>query len=212
MKFYFAHIQVGSNFGQKSKKKNVKNLIYIFVSFVILSCNGQSKTEVKKAKEKQNADLNLTITYPKTKSREIAKTWKSVNAIQKDWIKVEKDRDGYLIYQPCDGKTETIKLEGARITINWKIENPQKFDLEKFTRLTENNAFRADGYDSEKKIGFEIKARIVDYKNGIVLWEFNGNRWLMTPKENYKTFRIVKNNCETEKKKEIDFFPIEDYK
>jgi hypothetical protein len=34
----------------------------------------------------------------------------------------------------------------------------------------------------------------------------------MTPKENYKTFRIVKNNCETEKKKEIDFFPIEDYK
>jgi hypothetical protein len=84
VKFYFAYIQVGSNFGQKSKKKNMKNLIYIFVSFVILSCNGQSKTEVKKAKEKQNADLNLTITYPKSKSREIAKTWKSVNAIQKD--------------------------------------------------------------------------------------------------------------------------------
>ena len=208
----FRQTDVGSNFGQKSKKKNMKNLINIFVSFVILSCNGQSKTEIKKANEKQNAELDLTITYPKINRREIAKTWKSLNVIQKDWIKVEKDKDGYLIYQPCDGKTETIKLEGAHLTINWKIENPQKFDLTKFTRLSENNAFRADGHDSENKMGFEIKARIVDYKNGIVLWKFNGNRWLMTPIENFKTFRIVKINCETEKKKEIDFLPIENYK
>ena len=187
----------------------MKNLVYIFVSLIILSCNGQSKTQDKKTNEKQKAELDLTITYPKINHREIPKTWKSLNAIQKDWIKVEKDKDGYLIYQPCDGKTETVKLEGARLTINWRIEDSQKFELEKFTRLTENNAFRADGHDVENKIGFEIKARIVDYKNGIVLWEFNGNKWLMTPKENFKSFRIIKNNCKTQKKKELDFLPIE---
>ena len=66
-----------------------------------------------------------------------------------------------------------------------------------------------DAYDIKNKIGFEIKAKIIDNKNGIVLWEFNGNKWLMTPKENFKSFRIVKNNCETEKRKELDFLPIE---
>lgn len=189
----------------------MKNLIYIVVSFVILSCNEQTKIEDTNPNEKQNTELDLTTTYPKTNNREIAKTWKSLKAIQKDWIKVEKDKDGYLIYQPCDGETETIKLEGARLTINWRFEDAQIFELEKFTRLAKNDAFRADCYDVKNKIGFETKAKIVDYKNGIALWEINGNRWLMTPKENFKSFRIIKNNCETEKKKELDFLPIENY-
>jgi hypothetical protein len=187
----------------------MKNLIYIFVSFVILSCNGQTKIETKKNNEKQNTKLDLTITYPKTNYREIAKTWKSLKAIQRDWIKVEKDKDGYLIYQPCDGETETVKLEGTRLTIKWRFEETQVFELEKFTRLTKNNAFRADAQDVVNKIGIEIKAKIVDYKNGIVLWEFNDNKWLMTPKNNLKSFRIIKNNCVTEKKKELEFLPIE---
>lgn len=181
----------------------MKILLYIFFSFILIPCNGQSKIQ------KENSELDITTTYPKINLSQIPKTWKSLNAIQKDWIKVEKDKDGYLIYQPCDGKTETVELEGANLTINWRIENSQKLELEKFTRLTSNNAFRADGHDIENKIGFEITAKIVDYKNGIVLWEFNGNKWLMTPKENFKSFRIIKNNCKTEKKKELDFLPIE---
>ena len=59
---------------------------------------------------------------------------------------------------------------------------------------------------------FEIQAKIVDYKNGIVLWDFDGTKWFMTPKENYAKFRIIKNNCKTEKIKELDFLPIEYYK
>ena len=188
----------------------MKNIIYVFISIVILSCNGQNKVEEKKINEKQNTELDLTITYPKIKLTEIPKTWKSLDAIQKDWIKVEKDKDGYLIYQPCDGETETLKLDG-RLTLNWRFEDTQTFELEKFTRLTKNDAFRADCYDVENRIGFEIKVKIVDNKNGIALWEINGNKWLMTPKENIKSFRIIKNNCETEKKKELDFLPIENY-
>ncbi len=182
----------------------MKNLIYVFITFILLSCTGQTKIN-----ENENTNFNITTTYPKINLRKIDKTWNSLNAIQKDWIKVEKDKNGYLIYQPCDGETETIQNEGAQLTINWRIENSQKFELEKFTRLTENNAFRADAYDIKNKIGFEIKAKIIDNKNGIVLWEFNGNKWLMTPKENFKSFRIVKNNCKTEMRKELDFLPIE---
>ena len=103
-------------------------------------------------------------------------------------------------------------MGSGRLIINWRFEDAQTFELEKFTRLTKNDAFRADCYDVENRIGFEIKAKIVDYKNGIVLWEFNGNKWLMTPKENFKSFRIINNNCETGKEKELEFLPIVDYK
>lgn len=178
----------------------MKNLIYIFILFNVLSCKGQSKT----------TELDITTTYPKINLRKIPKTWKNLSAIQKEWIKVEKDKDGYLIYEPCDGNTETIKFENGTININWRIEG-EKYSYEKFTRITGNNSFRLDAYGIENKKSFEINAKIVDSKNGIVLWEFDGVKWLMTPKENYKSFRIVKNNCETEKKPELEFLPIDNY-
>ena len=96
----------------------MKNLIYVFITFILLSCIGQTKIN-----ENENTNFNITTTYPKINLRKIDKTWNSLNAIQKDWIKVEKDKNGYLIYQPCDGETETIQIEGAQLTINWRIEN-----------------------------------------------------------------------------------------
>lgn len=184
----------------------MRNIIHFFILINIFTSNAQTKTS--DTINYKNIEQDITITYPKVNLRKIEK-WKSLNAIQKEWIKVEKDKEGYLIYEPCDGNTETIKIEGARLTINWRIENPQKLELEKFTRLTKNDAFRADAHDYENKKEFEIKAKIVDYQNGIVLWEFDDIKWLMTPKENYTSFRIVKNNCKTEKKKELEFLPIE---
>lgn len=183
----------------------MKCIVYFFLLWIVLPCNGQSNCQQQN--EKNNTPIGSITTYPKTNQRGIPKTWKSLVAIQKDWIKVERDQKGYLIYQPCDGKTETIQLNGGRLTINWRIEDAQQFELEKFTRLIGNDAFRADAYDSKNKVGFEINVAIIDYKNGIVLWEFNGNKWLMTPKQNYKSFRIIKNNCKNEKKKELDFLP-----
>ena len=189
----------------------MKNLAYIFILLNLFFCNGQSTNKKVENKQIENLALNITTTYPKINQRKISKTWKSLNAIQKEWIKVEKDKDGFLIYEPCDGNTETIKFENGNILINWRIEG-EKFNYEKFTRKTGNTSFRLDASGIESKQNFEINAKIVDYKNGIVLWEFDGIKWFMTPRENYKSFRIIKNNCETEKKNELEFKPIEDYK
>ena len=183
----------------------MKNLFYLFIYLNVLFCNGQS--DDKKVESNKN-ELDITTSYPKINLRKIPKTWKSLNAIQKEWIKIEKDENGFLIYEPCDGNTETIKFENGNIEINWRIES-EKYNYEKFTRIAGNSSFRLDANGIENKKSFEIKAKIVDYRNGIVLWEFNGQKWFMTPKENYKSFRIVKNNCETEKKKELEFLDIE---
>lgn len=180
----------------------MKLIIYISIFLGFFSCDGQSKVE------KEKPELDITLTPPQSDLRKIPQTWESLNAIQKEWVKVEKDKDGYLIYKPCDGNTETIKLENQGISINWRLEG-QTYYFEKFTRITGNSSFRLDAYDTNNEEGFEIKARIVDAENGIVLWEFDGVKWLMTPKENYMNFRTLKNNCETEKKSELSFLPIE---
>lgn len=184
----------------------MRNIIHFFILINILTCNAQTRTS--DTINSKNIEQDITITYPKINLRKIEKNWKSLNAIQKEWIKVEKDKEGYLIYEPCDGNTETIKFENGSININWRIEG-EKYNYEKFTRMTGNNSFRLDAYIIESQKSFEVSAKIVDSENGIVLWEFDGVKWLMTPKENYKSFRIVKNNCKTEKKKELEFLPIE---
>ena len=55
----------------------------------------------------------------------------------------------------------------------------------------------------------EIKATIFDYKKGLVLWEINGDKQLMTPIENSINFRHIKNNCPDEKRNELKFDSIE---
>ena len=199
-----------------------KKLQFIFSGVILLSIllgisikkvfNKDNKNyQIEKIERKEN-ELNLTTTYPKVHNKEISDTWKNRNLIQKEWIKVEKDKDGYLIYEPCDGVPERIKFEKGNLIINWRIEKKQIFEYDKFTRLIGNKAFRLDAIDVENKIRFEIKASIIDSKNGIVLWEFDNRKWLMTPIENIKKFRIIKNNCETGKKNELQFLPTENYK
>lgn len=155
-----------------------------------------------------NSQNDVTVTYPQKQSPSIPKTWKSLQAIQKEWVKVEQDKDGYLIYEPCDGSTEKISFINSGIKISWRLEESQNYSYEKFTRLIGNKAFRMDAYDPVTKSWFEIKVKIIDSNKGIVLWEFKNTKWLMTPLKNYKRFRIIKNNCAGDKKKELRFLPI----
>lgn len=199
-----------------------KKLQFIFGGIIMLSIllglsikkifNDDNKNYQIEKKESKKNELSLTITYPETNNRAIPETWQNLKSIQKEWIKVEKDKDGYLIYEPCDGLTERIKFEKGNLIINWRIEKKQIFEYDKFTRLIGNKAFRLDAKDVENKIGFEIKASVLDFKNGIVLWKFDNKKWLMTPIENIKKFRVIKNNCETGKKTEMEFLPTENYK
>lgn len=149
---------------------------------------------------------SITITYPTIKNKGIPASWSSLKAIQNDWIKIEKDSLGYLIYDPCDGGTPTIHLENGHLTINWQLEG-ESSSIDKFTRIKGNNAFRLTAY--RDNIGFDVYCKIYDAKKGIVFWEFEGQKWFMTTIENARAFRTVHNNCPFEKKHELEFEPIE---
>ena len=174
---------------------NILKSIFLFIIFS--STYGQNK----------NDKQDIIVTEPKSTNTKIHQTWKSLSAIQKEWIKVEKDKNGYLIYDPCDGSNPTIKFDKGYLVINSTLES-DKFSFEKFTRITGNKSFRLDAYNKENKTWFEIKAKIIDNKNGIVLWELSNVKWLMTPIENRDKFRQIKNNCPREKKSELKFLPV----
>ncbi|MFC4212959.1 carboxypeptidase-like regulatory domain-containing protein [Pedobacter lithocola] len=149
--------------------------------------------------------LDLTTTLPKSENRKIPKTWESLNAIQKDWIEVKKDEKGYLIYEPCDGVTRRITLKDGNLYIQFQMEQAYKFYIDKFTRIIGNESFSLDAYEESTQTGFRVSAKIIDADNGLVLWQFNKEKWLMTPIENAANFRKIKNNCPNEKRGELHF-------
>lgn len=169
----------------------------------------ESKTEQKKAisndVKKDSVQGTITVTQPKSGSRKIPKNWKSLSQIQQNWIEVKKDKDGYLIYEPCDGYTRNISLKNGSLYIQFQNEPTYKFSYDKFTRIIGNKSFRLDAYEESTQTGFPLSAEIIDSENGLVLWEFNDEKWLMTPIENSDKFRHLKNNCPDYKRNELEF-------
>ena len=150
-------------------------------------------------------ELDLKTTPAKPGSRKIPARWKSLQAIQKDWIGVEKDKKGYLIYDPCCGTTNTISFKDGSLFIKWWMEDAYEFRYEKFTRVTGNKSFRMDAVQENLEMQTEIIATIYDNEEGLVLWQFGDHQWLMTPLENVQKFRHIKNNCPDYKRHEITF-------
>lgn len=188
-----------------------KLLTFIIPAIMLVACNNASQEKSNAEKPVPNDKtqtperLDLTITQPKSGNRQIPKSWKSLSTIQKDWIEVKKDKDGYLIYEPCDGYTRSISLKNGYLYIQWQNEPAYEFSYDKFTRIIGNKSFRLDAYEESTQTGFPLSAQIIDPENGLVLWEFNDEKWLMTPIENSDKFRHIKNNCPDYKRNELEF-------
>jgi hypothetical protein len=134
-------------------------------------------------------------------------SWSSLNDIPKKWIKLERDSAGYLVYKPCDGGTPVISMDSGYVTIHWQLDAPDKLSIDKFTRLVGNKAFFIHAASHNTRIDFT--AEIKDGKLKLILWTFGGNKWMMTPYDNRKNFRLIENPCPHEMKPEKQFLPIE---
>ena len=165
--------------------------------------NDTTIVRLRQAKVKEK--LNLTVTAPKPGNRAIPTHWESIADIQKYWIEVKEDTDGYLIYEPCDGYTRSISFKNGYLYLQYQIEPADKFSTDNFTRIAGNKVFRLDAYDENAQTNFPVTAEIVDAKNGLVKWKFNDEIWLMTPAANADKFRRIKNNFIDHKRKELTF-------
>ncbi|MCG2611420.1 hypothetical protein LZZ90_07865 [Flavobacterium sp. SM15] len=144
-------------------------------------------------------------------------SWKDFQTFEKQWIRLERDNQGYLLYQPCEGSINRIDIQQRRIGIYWTLESPDFFEIEKASLNKEGNLFTFSFRGSGNSKG-TAEAKIVDKIQGLVLWKFNfifNNSvsseiiWVMTPKIYANEFRFVDNPCPDGKIKEKEFLPIE---
>ena len=188
----------------------MKQLSFLIILIVLNSCNQNSRKNFDTNKSTDSLNnvsekLDLTITQPKSENRKIPKSWKSLGSIQQNWIKVEKDDKGYLIYEPCDGETPTIKLVKGDLHIKPQIEPEQVFTIVKFTRTKSNKGLMIDIYPGNNEEISSVYAEIIEPQNGLVLWEIGKEKLIMTPFENAINFRKIKNNCPDYKRGELKF-------
>lgn len=168
----------------------------------------ESKTEQKKAisndVKKDSIQGTITVIQPQSGSRKIPKNWKSLSHIQQNWIEVKKDKEGYLIYDPCDGYTRTISLKKGKLHIQWQMDAEEILTINKFTRTDNNTGLYIDVYPANNMEIAVVSAKIIDSENGLVLWEVNDKKWLMTPIENSEKFRHIK-HCPGYPRVELEF-------
>lgn len=181
-----------------------------FVCFILLmlasSCAGERGSPKLSATVIKKGDLTLIVTSPVSQQQASISEWKDVNSVQKEWIKVEKDDDGYLIYEPCDGSTPTIKIEKNSIIYKPRIEPEATFEYSSIVIDSEGKVLK---FERNIKGGLEISAYIYDAKDGLVMWRIGYDKLLMTPSKNAANYRHVKNSCPDSKKREIDFKEIQ---
>jgi len=148
-------------------------------------------------------------------------TFNNTKYLHKLWTMLERDSIGYLVYNPCDGSTPKINIEGNRIlTISGQLEK-KEYKIKKITEPLNNN-FLITCYDKMENnnsyVIFQIK--LVNKTHNLYLWTCitgfgNQNnlkdttKWIMTPSKYIDKFRKVDNPCKTEKKIEKAFLPVE---
>lgn len=142
--------------------------------------------------------------------------WNNLSGMSKHWVKLERDADGYLVYDPCDGDTPRLEIDSARIEFHFIWDDPYTFKIGHVAGTLTKAGLTVFGSGAIGTV--TANANLVDPKNHLVLWAFEINdkqtgsssfKWLMTPKEHEKEFRHIDNPCPTEKIPEKVFLPIE---
>lgn len=202
--------------------KLLPSLILIF----LLACSRNKDSRINvlyhdTAVDKSNATETIPDSAKKTYKNEVKGEplikWNSLSEVNKEWIRVERDDQGYLLYNPCDGSTPEVVIENGKISVHWQLETIT-LNIDKFTRSRNNTGLYIGG-NNEWLIG-EFDVKIVDPDKKLALWKFYIDdkqrhssdydiKWVMTPKEYIQEFRQEDNPCPTEKIPEKQFLPIE---
>jgi hypothetical protein len=204
------------------------NYFFIPSMIILAACNKQeSRTEVNRLPDtlhpanNETSKNSLTIIKPDTIQPSVSPSgrlekWKSLDKVHRNYTMVQRDNQGYLIYQPGNDIIPTIQLTGGYVTIRMNKSDSLKLSIDKFTREEGNKSFFI--YAADKNVEGEFIARIVDPIRKLVLWKFyidnrknNGEKkiytWLMIPGDYKKELRQVIMPKGTDAK--TNFLPIE---
>lgn len=151
---------------------------------------------------------------------EMKSTWESEADLTGVWTSLERDKEGYLVYTPCDGITPRIKIAGNKVSLYRRLEGLNIFRIE-HTEMISDRELRIWAFDEDNEDTKAVfKVKIADNDRKLVVWDFSINwpvyqggytdyKWVTTRKEFEKDFRAINNNCTLQLKKEMVFLPLE---
>ena len=144
--------------------------------------------------------------------------WNNKSEVFGNWIKLERDNKGYLIYNPCNGNNNFININNDFAIFNLSQELP---DTLKVNDIKVSNSLREIVFSTTHEFyNINSSLKIIDFDKKLYLlkWKLitksNNNIQregkMMVTKSNYsKSFRLINNPCNKEKTTELKFLPIE---
>jgi len=175
-------------------------------AIVIITCFAcESSHEPNQDTLKSIPENDTTISVKESISKSEFGLWRDLEAFPSDWIKVERDSLGFLIYEPCDGSTPRIVIADNRISAWCWVEECSNCEINRM--VFDGNSATIEGNNDRVNTHFYIETK--DEEQGLALWTFENFKWLMTPLENKMNFRQVHNPCPDQKIPEKTFLPLE---
>ncbi len=155
----------------------------------------------------------IFVLFSFVSSFEIADEIKISKRFPKSWTQLSKTQNGFVVYDPCDGSTPTIKLNNFFLSINGQHES-KEHSIEKFTRLSDSS-YHITCDNSE----LSIVVKWLDRSKSKALWTIKLNnslsthiyKMVMCPTILSHKFRFIDNPCSTEKIGEEEFLSVENH-
>jgi hypothetical protein len=193
----------------------MKNIIPIIVMIISTVCFSQKKDILIKSDETnkiylvQNKSSKLYDKLSNFSDFDVVFDEKDkTNGVNSKWLKVEKYKNNYVLYAPCDWINERkMIIENYHLKI--KHGEIEKYNLIKHGNLGKNSFYAEYETDSVSKNKFSFIAKVIHEKPLVYEFEFstNNSKW----KENYskvdhiKDFDIIYNECKAIKADEFEF-------
>lgn len=200
----------------------MKNLVFGIITLVLLNaCKHSQDNPISDAVAGTSMHQSIgSNQYQASAHAEMHDTWKEIDDVFGDWTSLERDKEGYLIYSPCNGTTPRLRVNEGKVTIFWKLEGLNSFRIEKIKMNSKNEiVIYSKDFDNEETIAV-FKIHIADSHRKLVVWEWNidwpiyqgghtSYKWITTRSIHEQEFRHVDNPCPKGLIKEKEFLELE---
>lgn len=130
--------------------------------------------------------------------------------LPQNWTQLSRTETGFVVYDPCDGSTPTIKMAIPQLIINGQLESEQYIIMQLIKHQTGFNI---------KCEGLDIYVKWLDKKKIKAVWKFNyfnsnavyNYKIVMCPAEYTNKFLFVNNPCPKGKIDEKKFLSVDHY-
>lgn len=137
--------------------------------------------------------------------------WNNLNDLNGEWIELERDKEGYFLYDPCDGETPEVIIDNKSILLKHQIEEPTIFEITEYNVTNDSISIKS----KNENLKAEFTFKLVKQKQNLILFKWNYPKYknqgkrIITRLKLAKKLRLVKDPCDIEKVPKQEFLPVE---